>query len=630
MQEIKVGQVWAHRVFPMGECEVTKVESNLVTLRDLKQPMAYDTSRDKIEENRTLVTEQVPAVGQVWNHASRGSIVVKRFDHRGIEGVDFNGRPYSSDMSCGLEKWINHYGWSLAEPAVPIAVNQVWKFRKSGELATVLSVSPTSLRIRSIKTGVTMRTGNDPVEFVSNAKYLGELPVAGDVWVPNDRHGPSFKIERLRTGTVDTRTVGGTPFSHNIATFVENHRKVIGAGASAAEVGTAAHKSIEAQVALNGDFENVGKSIAQLVSEGYLVPTTFHMSTGAKDPIPEADGRRYFSAPQKGDKFYRVQSGHVVTVESLNPNSVKVSRKGREFLISPSELLDRKYYKPLPGKGEVWVKGKMMVSIRAIGEDRVHTDKGSTSIKRFVNEYKPARGVQFQQTLGRALRPVKPPYNGQQLQELNEGSSIQSASKWFKELKKLRACNDPVVASRTKSRIAYAEKRLGELLGDQPQIREDGALVIDFAKEPSVTVRTNMKYPQVQNIPTGAGKTVVLCAKHQRQALKASVLGFEYTGSTLADMRGQVKDGYQFLGIDQQMEHFKGCVYVASHHAIRVPSGSLYNPYQFRAMYGGFHFAMDGVGEKISTNAWEVFTESRGIRFPRVEKLSDLPKGEST
>lgn len=77
------------------------------------------------------------------------------------------------------------------------------------------------------------------------------------------------------------------------------------------------------------------------------------------------------------------------------------------------------------------------------------------------------------------------------------------------------------------------------------------------------------------------------------------------------------RHGYQFLGLPQQIEHFKGCVYVTKQHAVWSPTAGFLKAEQFRAMYGGYWFALDSLGDKTTKNAWEAFTESQGLFNPR-------------
>jgi hypothetical protein len=75
----------------------------------------------------------------------------------------------------------------------------------------------------------------------------------------------------------------------------------------------------------------------------------------------------------------------------------------------------------------------------------------------------------------------------------------------------------------------------------------------------------------------------------------------------------------QVLTPDNQRGYFHGCVYIKGTNRIRMPSGEMLDAKRFRAAMGGFVFAMDAEMEKFSTNAWEAFTESRAVFFPKVE-----------
>jgi len=77
------------------------------------------------------------------------------------------------------------------------------------------------------------------------------------------------------------------------------------------------------------------------------------------------------------------------------------------------------------------------------------------------------------------------------------------------------------------------------------------------------------------------------------------------------------RSGSQILTPTMQVDYFKGCVYVTDQHKILVPDGRLLKPDQFRAVYGGYQFALDASG-KTTKSAWEAFTESRSYTFPKV------------
>lgn len=86
-------------------------------------------------------------------------------------------------------------------------------------------------------------------------------------------------------------------------------------------------------------------------------------------------------------------------------------------------------------------------------------------------------------------------------------------------------------------------------------------------------------------------------------------------------------EGFQYLSGAQQKDYFKGCVYVTDQHSILTRDGVLLEAGQFNAVYGGYEFQMESEG-KSSKKAFEVFTESRLIRFPKVAKTTfrpDLP-----
>jgi len=96
-------------------------------------------------------------------------------------------------------------------------------------------------------------------------------------------------------------------------------------------------------------------------------------------------------------------------------------------------------------------------------------------------------------------------------------------------------------------------------------------------------------------------------------------------------VEGEVlRDGFQFMSATQQVEHFHGCCYIRDLHKVFVPDGGLLKSEQFNATYGGYTFAMDSSNIKTTKSAWEVFTESQALRFPKVTSLCfrpDMPPG---
>lgn len=83
--------------------------------------------------------------------------------------------------------------------------------------------------------------------------------------------------------------------------------------------------------------------------------------------------------------------------------------------------------------------------------------------------------------------------------------------------------------------------------------------------------------------------------------------------------------GYQYLTMDLQKTHFKGCVYIQELHRILTPSGALLKESQFNATYGGYVFQIDDSGEKTTRKAWEAFTESQILHFPKAQSMCFRP-----
>jgi primase-polymerase (primpol)-like protein len=102
-----------------------------------------------------------------------------------------------------------------------------------------------------------------------------------------------------------------------------------------------------------------------------------------------------------------------------------------------------------------------------------------------------------------------------------------------------------------------------------------------------------------------------------RAVLKPVDAGVAPLGDKLEEV--QILSGYQYLGATQQVEYFKGCVYVQEIHKVFTPNGSLLKPEIFNATYGGYSFQLDDGGDKVTRKAWEAFTESQVVRYPIAE-----------
>lgn len=87
-----------------------------------------------------------------------------------------------------------------------------------------------------------------------------------------------------------------------------------------------------------------------------------------------------------------------------------------------------------------------------------------------------------------------------------------------------------------------------------------------------------------------------------------------------------LKEGLQFMSTSNQLGHFGNCIYIRDLHKVYIPDGSLLKPEQFKVHYGGHIFALDAVNDKVTKNAWEVFTESQAINFPKAHSTCFRPE----
>lgn len=82
----------------------------------------------------------------------------------------------------------------------------------------------------------------------------------------------------------------------------------------------------------------------------------------------------------------------------------------------------------------------------------------------------------------------------------------------------------------------------------------------------------------------------------------------------------------EVLTIGEQVEYFKGCVYVRSSHRVMIPNGEMLKPEQFKTWYGGKKFMMSAGGTEPTKNAFEAFTENRAWLFPKVSTTCFRPQ----
>lgn len=108
--------------------------------------------------------------------------------------------------------------------------------------------------------------------------------------------------------------------------------------------------------------------------------------------------------------------------------------------------------------------------------------------------------------------------------------------------------------------------------------------------------------------------------------IAAMVTPVEQAGDPLGtSAQPTIVSGFQYLAAEQQLEHFKGCVYVQETHRVLTPKGAQLKAEQFNATYGGYVFQMDESGDKVTRKAWEAFTESQIVRYPKAESSCFRP-----
>lgn len=97
---------------------------------------------------------------------------------------------------------------------------------------------------------------------------------------------------------------------------------------------------------------------------------------------------------------------------------------------------------------------------------------------------------------------------------------------------------------------------------------------------------------------------------------------------TITDIVGTRVDGRRFLNADEQIELFKGCVYVRDVNRIYVPTEDGYDALdsaRFNVTYGGYSFVLDIENGKTTRDAWEAFTQTQLVQHKRAHTTRFRP-----
>lgn len=84
-------------------------------------------------------------------------------------------------------------------------------------------------------------------------------------------------------------------------------------------------------------------------------------------------------------------------------------------------------------------------------------------------------------------------------------------------------------------------------------------------------------------------------------------------------LSAKVIDHNTYIGRNDMMGLFDGCVYVQDENEILIPNGDLVDQPRFKARYAGYTFTMDNENTKLSKDAWDCFINNSLIQFPRAD-----------
>lgn len=85
--------------------------------------------------------------------------------------------------------------------------------------------------------------------------------------------------------------------------------------------------------------------------------------------------------------------------------------------------------------------------------------------------------------------------------------------------------------------------------------------------------------------------------------------------------------GSTFLSPDDQEQLFAGCVYIRNEDKVLVPGGPpLLNKSRFDTVFGGYKFVLGSDNAKMTSSAWEAFTESQILRAPMANDTCFRPE----
>lgn len=98
------------------------------------------------------------------------------------------------------------------------------------------------------------------------------------------------------------------------------------------------------------------------------------------------------------------------------------------------------------------------------------------------------------------------------------------------------------------------------------------------------------------------------------------------TEEQLATAGFKPRKGGGIMGYADQLNHFKGCVYVSGPHKILTPRGERLDEGRFNAVFGGYEFVLAADGKKTTTNAWTAYTQAQQYTPDIADRLCFRPE----
>lgn len=125
-------------------------------------------------------------------------------------------------------------------------------------------------------------------------------------------------------------------------------------------------------------------------------------------------------------------------------------------------------------------------------------------------------------------------------------------------------------------------------------------------------------------------RTILAAVSRQVDVLQDKALQLPTVSGGASTADHMLVTGKTIVGANDQLNIFKGCLYVEGAHRGFTPDGQLLKPEQFRVRFGGYRFQMDTTSEKLSRDPWEAFTQNEIFRCRTVQGTCfrpDLPTG---